>query len=71
MGRFDDPLADPALEAGRVVGPDPDVLVHVEDHVVGPGHVRGVGHHASMKASCELPVANMAWATPRAGTAAA
>ena len=25
---------------------------------------------ASMKASCELPVANMAWATPRASTAA-
>ena len=71
VGRLDDPLADPALEAGRVVGSHPDVLVHVEDHRLGPGHVRGCApSSAAMKASWEFPVANMACATPRAATAA-
>ncbi len=40
-GRCHDPLSDPAAEAGRVVLADPDVLVHVEDHHVLPGHIGG------------------------------
>ena len=42
VGALDNPFADPALEAGRMVGTHPDVLVHVKDHGLGPGHVRGV-----------------------------
>ena len=54
-----------------MVGPDADVLVHVEDDGVGPGHPGASRAPArATKASCELPVANMAWATPRASTAA-
>ena len=70
MGPGGDPLADPAAEAGRMVGPDPHVLVHVEHHDVGPGHgTVGAERRASTKASWELPVANMAWATPWSATA--
>ena len=71
VGRLHDALADPALEAGRVVRSDPDVLVHVEDDGVGPGHPVGlVRPGRATKASWELPVANMACAVPRAATAA-
>ena len=33
-----DALTDPALEPGRMVGTDTDVLVHVEDDRLGPGN---------------------------------
>ena len=54
-----------------MVGSDADVLVHVEHHDVAPGHVgSGADQLASTKAIWELPVANMAWATPLSATAA-
>ena len=39
-----DPLADPALEAGGMVGAHADVLVHVEDHRLGPRDTVGLLH---------------------------
>ena len=44
VGRLGDALADPVLEAGRVVRTDADVLIHVEDDGVGPRHIVGVAH---------------------------
>jgi len=63
-----DPPADPPFEAGRVVGPDPHVLVHVEHHHVPQGTSRDGSTSSSTKASWELPVANMACAVPARST---
>ena len=63
---LDDPLADPLREPGRVVGIDSHVLVHVEDDHPVPRDLVGTSDtRASVNSSCELPVANIAFATPR------
>ena len=66
VGRLDDALPDPALEARRVVGSHPDVLVHVEDDGVGPGHPR----RSRAPAPARRPAGSCRWRTwrgPRPG----
>ncbi len=43
QGALGNAFPDPAPEPGRVVGPHPDVFVHVEDHRVGPRYTGGSG----------------------------
>ena len=58
-GRLHDALTDPALEARRVVRSHADVLVHVEDDGVGPGHPFGLVHQGLAR----RPAGSCRWRT--------
>ncbi len=55
LGGLHDPLADPALEAGRMVGTDPEILVHVEDDDVAPRHVGSRSHQLVNEGDLGVP----------------
>ena len=61
MDAVADALPDPPLEPGRVVGPHAHVLVHVEDHDVGPRDVGG----GRSRARRRTPAGSSPWRTWR------
>ncbi len=62
VGRLLDSFPDPAPEAGRVVGSEPHVLVHVEDHHVTPRDVRRRGRRGDSR---RRPAGSCRWRTWR------
>ena len=64
--RYHDPLTDPALEAGGVVRATPRYSSMWNTIVSAHGTSAVSSTRTRTNSSCEFPVANMAWASPRA-----